>query len=210
MRKKRKTISGIGPDKYLSHEQRKQLLKWVRENADAHPSRRTETNLIIVELLLCCGLRAGELIALKLMDLPGVHGKAAVLVKRGKGNKQRTVSIGNELVQRLSWYITRHRKKSRIGSPLFVSEGRGRQISYYSLWSKVRIMGARAGIGRLHPHMLRHTSAGIAYQATHDPALVRDRLGHKSMVTTEIYMSMFDSTREKREQAVTSEIFSNL
>lgn len=58
----------------------------------------------------------------------------------------------------------------------------------------------RAGLGKLHPHQLRHTFAKHLYDATGDIRLVSGLLDHKSIATTQIYIGAMDRQEDTYSQ----------
>ena len=67
-----------------------------------------------------------------------------------------------------------------------VSE-RGKKIIYRSIYAKIKRIGEQAGVGKLHPHMLRHTYLTRLYNVEKDLRFVQDQAGHASPTTTAIY-----------------------
>lgn len=58
----------------------------------------------------------------------------------------------------------------------------------------------RAGLGKMHPHQLRHTFAKHLYDATGDIRLVSGLLDHKSIATTQIYIGAMDRQEDTYSQ----------
>ena len=200
MKKKTKHRGGLTPDKYLSKNQLKKLRRHVRDMADAARARGSYRNIVnelVIELLVNTGLRASELCKLNIADLPVSHGKDSVWVRNGKGNVVRTVDINESLKKRIARYVKLHRKNSKPNSPLLLSEWDGR-MSYQGLYTRIKRIGERAGIGKLHPHMLRHTYLTRLYNVEKDLRFVQDQAGHASPTTTAIYAKT-DSESRKRQ-----------
>lgn len=187
--KRKRTRGPLAPDKYLSVDQLKQLKSYVKAQADLARNRhgyRAVMTATIVDVLLNSGLRAGELIQLRMGDMPHCHGKLIINVSEGKGCIQRSVQISSALAKRIETFVKRYRKATKPKSFLFINERRG-PLSYYSLYSRIRIIGRAAGIGRLSPHMFRHTYSMRWYAQTKDLFGLQDNLGHKDTRTTHIY-----------------------
>jgi site-specific recombinase XerD len=182
---KKKSCGGLPPDRYLSIEQIQQLRKHL-DQAKARGGCRAAVSGMIIDLLLNSGLRAAELSALQMRDLPHCHGKLIVDVREGKGCVRRFVQISSVLAKRIERFVRRYRKGAKPRSPLFVSE-QGSKLSYHCLHSRIRIVGRAAGIGRLTPHMLRHTYGTHWYGETKDLFGLQDQLGHADPRTTHIY-----------------------
>ncbi len=192
------------PDKHLSKVQLKKLRRHVRDMADAARARgsyRNIVNEIIIELLVSTGLRASELCNLNIADLPISHGKDSVWVRNGKGNVVRTIEINETLKNRIARYVKLHRKNSKPNDPLLLSEWGGR-ISYQGLYTRVKRIGEHAGIGKLHPHMLRHTYLTRLYNTEHDLRFVQDQAGHASPTTTAIYAKTDTESRKRQVESL--------
>jgi site-specific recombinase XerC len=207
--KRSKQRGGLAPDKYLSQTQLGKLRRHVKDKADLARMRggtRGVIDELIVELLVNTGLRASELCNLNLSDLPIKHGKDGIWVRDGKGNISRTVDISDKLKKRIERFVKIYRKGARSNSALLVSE-RGDRIIYRSIYSKIKRIGDQAGIGKLHPHMLRHTYLTRLYNVEKDLRFVQDQAGHASPTTTAIYAKTNNKARKRQVQALDDEDF---
>lgn len=205
--KTKKHTGGLTPDKYLSEAQLKKLRRYVRDKADAARTRgsyRSIVNELIVELLVGTGLRASELCQLNLADLPTAHGKDSVWVRNGKGGVVRTIDINDMLKGRLARFVKLYRKNAKPSSPLLKSEWRGR-ISYQGLYTRVKEIGKRSGVGKLHPHILRHTYLTRLYNTEKDLRFVQDQAGHASPTTTAIYAKTDNASRKRQVESLDDE-----
>ena len=208
-RKKAKKRGGLAPDKYLSETQLKKLRRYIRDKANLARMRAGSRGVIdelIVELLVNTGLRASELCNLNIGDLPARHGKDCIWVRDGKGKVSRTVDISEKLKKRLERFVKLYRKGARAKSALLVSE-RGDRIIYRSIYAKVKRIGEQAGIGKLHPHMLRHTYLTRLYNIEKDLRFVQDQAGHASPTTTAIYAKTNNKARRRQVAALDEEDF---
>jgi site-specific recombinase XerC len=208
-RKTAKKRGGLAPDKYLSEAQLKKLRQYVRDKADLARMRAGSRGVIdelIVELLVSTGLRASELCNLNIGDLPAKHGKDCIWVRDGKGKVTRTVDISEKLKKRLERFVKLYRKRARANSALLISE-RGDRIIYRSIYAKIKRIGEQAGVGKLHPHMLRHTYLTRLYNIEKDLRFVQDQAGHASPTTTAIYAKTNNTARRRQVQALDEEEF---
>ncbi len=205
MKKRAKTaVGGLPPEKYLTEQQQRRLLAYVKAQADIARYRNT-TRAIIDEMLvmvfLNTGLRANELCNLKLRDLPVTHDKKMIFVRAGKGKVVRVVEISERFCKKLEGFIGLYRKKAKPADYLFISE-RDTPLQYVSVYSKIVRIGKRAGIANLHPHALRHTYLTRLYNVGHDLRFVQDQAGHKSPITTAIYAQTDQESRRKQVNAL--------
>ena len=195
---------GLPPEKYLTEQQQRRLLAYVKAQADIARFRNTTRAIInemLVMLFLNTGLRAKELCDLRLRDLPVTHGKKMIFVRTGKRKTVRIVEISDRFCKKLEGFIELYRKKAKPADYLFINE-RGTPLQYISVYSKIKVIGKRAGIGYLHPHVLRHTYLTRLYNVKCDLRFVQDQAGHKSPITTAIYAKTDQVTRRKQVNAL--------
>jgi len=199
-----RTRGGLSPDKYLSRPQQRKLLLYIKAQADlsrARGSKRGVIDELICRLLIEAGFRANEVCNLRLRDLPVCHGKNSVWIESGKGNVSRTVEIPQRLTRAIRRFCRLCRKGAGPEDPLFVSS-KGRPICYMTLYQKIRRIGEKSGIGKLHPHMLRHTYATRLYAVEKDLLFVSDQLGHSNVSTTHIYAKTDSESRRNQVEKI--------
>lgn len=141
----------------------------------------------ILETLYSTGMRRSELIALNLDDVD--HSLGLVIIRQGKGRKDRVVPIGRRALQWLDKYLVDARP-SMLGESsdaLFLTT-RGNRFHPVNLTSRVRSYLDAAGIRRPGScHMLRHTAATLMLEGGADLRSIQTLLGHESLNTTQIY-----------------------
>ena len=143
----------------------------------------------ILELFYSAGLRVAELAA---ASDPELDLKAGTIRVRGKGRRERLGIVGSHARQALSrWLAVRRRfagpRRVASGQPLFINRFGGR-LSVRSIGRLLEKHLAVAGLGgRASPHTLRHSFATHLLDAGADIRSVQELLGHKSLVTTQIY-----------------------
>jgi integrase len=81
----------------------------------------------------------------------------------------------------------------------------GIRMIYRSIYEKIKKLGRQAGIGKLHPHMLRHTYGTRLYNIEQDLRFVQDQLGHASPNTTAIYAKTNAPARRRQLEALEAE-----
>ncbi len=135
----------------------------------------------LMELLYAGGLRAGEIVALRVEDLHLDQQRAQV---RGKGDKERVVPLGDAACAALETYLQRGRPslvRRGLQRAVFLSV-RGRPLTTQVVWSIVKAANADAS-----PHMLRHSCATHMVEHGADLRSVQTILGHADIATTQIY-----------------------
>ena len=145
-------------------------------------------NRAMVEMLYGCGLRASELVELKLSNLFLDVGFIKVI---GKGNKERLIPIGTSAIKFLKMYIENVRSHSRVvqGFQDYVFLNRfGKKLSRVYVFMIIKKLAAEAGIHKkISPHTFRHSFATHLIEGGADLRAVQEMLGHSSIITTEIY-----------------------
>ncbi|MDD2584867.1 MAG: site-specific tyrosine recombinase/integron integrase [Bacteroidales bacterium] len=144
-------------------------------------------NRAMIEVLYSCGLRATELITLKISDLFFKEGFIRVT---GKGSKQRLVPIGGPAIDSVQFYM-KIRKAGPIDEKnediLFLNR-RGKNLTREMLFLIVKKQAATAGVEKnISPHTFRHSFATHLVENGADLRAVQQMLGHESILTTEIY-----------------------
>ncbi|MDP1720249.1 MAG: tyrosine recombinase XerC [Candidatus Nanopelagicaceae bacterium] len=141
----------------------------------------------MVEVLYASGARVAELCGLNLLDIDYERQTLRVL---GKGNKERTIPIGNPAMTALKAWIKEGRPSLTIsvsGNAVFLG-ARGKRIDQRTVRTVVyTALSALEGVGRLGPHALRHSAATHLLEGGADLRTVQEILGHASLATTQIY-----------------------
>jgi integrase/recombinase XerD len=143
----------------------------------------------LFELIYSCGLRVSEVSAL---EIGSVYFEESILQVYGKGSKERYVPIGQMALQELKKYLELSRpvlaRKSKKTDALFLNF-RGERLTRKGIWKNLKTAGAMVGVDieKFSVHTLRHSFATHLLQNGADIRSVQELLGHKSIVTTEIY-----------------------
>jgi site-specific recombinase XerD len=133
----------------------------------------------LLELAYASGLRRAELAKLQIEDINLLSG--TLMVRRGKGGKDRLGMVGSKAVEALSAYIG-----TRTRGPVFLNR-RGKNLAAEAIGRVVRETGRRGGLA-VHPHMLRHSFATTLLNRGMDIRYIQELLGHVSVGTTQIYI----------------------
>jgi integrase/recombinase XerC len=142
----------------------------------------------ILETIYSAGLRVSELVGLDDADLDF---EAGVLRVRGKGRRERLTPVGSYALAALRrWLRVREvspREPTGALAPVFVNKF-GRRITTRSVARMLEKYLKLTGLdSRTTPHSLRHSFATHLLDRGADIRSVQELLGHKSLVTTQIY-----------------------
>lgn len=144
-------------------------------------------DVAMVELLYATGARVAELCGLDISDIDYDRQTIRVL---GKGNKERTIPLGNPAMKALNAWLKDGRdliKNSVSGNAVFLG-ARGKRIDQRAVRTVVyNALEAIEGIERMGPHALRHSAATHLLEGGADLRTVQEILGHASLATTQIY-----------------------
>lgn len=176
---------GVRVGNWLSIDQSRKLL--------ATPSGeqlREVRNRAVLAMLIGCGLRRAEIVAVKVEDfqLREEHWVLADLV--GKGGHMRTVPVPNWVKVSVDAWTRAAEFRSGILFRAIGKTGRihGGGFTAKVIWSIVRGAALDCGFGVLAPHDLRRTCARLCHQAGGELEQIQFLLGHVSIQTTERYL----------------------
>ena len=141
----------------------------------------------MLEILYASGARVSELCGLDLEDIDYARSTIRVL---GKGNKERTIPIGNPAMRALELWL-KNGRESLVGAKseraVFLG-ARGKRIDQRTVRTMVyHALAALEGVEKLGPHALRHSAATHLLEGGADLRTVQEILGHASLATTQIY-----------------------
>jgi integrase/recombinase XerD len=151
----------------------------------------------LLEVLYASGLRAGEIVGLRLENYLREEKLLRVI---GKGNRERVVPIGEKAMLALELWLAKGRPllvKPKTGGEIFLGE-HGRRLTTARVWQIVQQMAKLAGLQkRVWPHLLRHSFATHLLGHGADLRAIQEMLGHASLATTQVYTHV-DQARLKQ------------
>jgi len=151
----------------------------------------------IFETFYSTAMRRMELVNLQLDDLDCDRG--LIMIRQGKGRKDRVVPIGKRAIGWLEKYLYESRPRLlREASETVYLTRFGNTFNPVSLAQLVRHYLDANGISRRGAcHMLRHTTATLMMEGGADLRSLQTLLGHESLNTTQIYTHVtIDRLRE--------------
>ena len=144
-------------------------------------------NEAIITMFLYTGLRLRELLNLKFTDV--CMESEEILVRQGKGGKDRFVPLHPRLAIVLRGYIQEQKKTGKIGQWFFTSVRSEKQLNEKNIYRIFRTVSRASGI-KFTPHMLRHTFARLSIDADFNLFKLKEIMGHSCISTTQIYLSV--------------------
>ncbi|KKL93266.1 hypothetical protein LCGC14_1876430, partial [marine sediment metagenome] len=170
-----------------------QLLEAPDTERDIHAPR----DRAILTLLYATGMRASELVGLKITDLNNRIGVVRVL---GKGSKERIIPVAEEAIRVVEGYLQHFRSLLARGhdeGSLFLSRT-GKKLIREDIFRIVVKYIKRICVRRnVTPHTLRHSFATQLLRGGADLRSVQEMLGHQNLSTTQIYTHL--TTRRLKE-----------
>jgi site-specific recombinase XerD len=145
-------------------------------------------NYVIILTFLDTGIRLSELINLTINDVNLI--KRSLLIRSGKGDKDREVYMGKELTKAMAQYI---KKRGFIPyeDKLFITKS-GNSLSPRTIQKIFKKLAKKAHIEstRCSPHTLRHTFATNFIRNGGDVFTLQRILGHSDIETCMIYVHL--------------------
>ena len=142
----------------------------------------------IFKVMLRCGLRVEEVANVSLRAL--YLKRRLILVKDGKGSKDRVVYISDDAYEALVKYL-RSRPPSKARKLFLVEKGiyKGSPLSVRGIQKRMEYYARKAKV-KSSCHHLRHTMATQLLNADMDLVSIQDLLGHSRIGTTERYIKV--------------------
>lgn len=169
----------------LSKKQAMELLEIVCNYPYGYRFLRFRNHAIFA-VFLFAGLRKGELLSLKLVDVD--LDNLSVFVRQGKGAKDRVVPITGTLACILDKYLKERKRLNKTCPEFFTSLNRNLGYTDSGLKRLVRKIRIASGIP-FSVHKLRHTFATLMLEGGCDIYSLSRMMGHADIKTTTIYLA---------------------
>lgn len=136
-------------------------------------------DLAIIDMLASTGMRIGELVLLNKADIDFDQRESIVL---GKGDKERIVYFDARTKIHLQCYLA---SRTDSNAALFVSlKTPNSRLKINGIEVRLRLLGKRLGISKVHPHKFRRTLATMAIDKGMPIEQLQRLLGHQRIDTT--------------------------
>lgn len=144
-------------------------------------------NEAMIYFLVFTGLRLQELLDLEVVDLN--ISSQEVLVRQGKGQKDRMVPIHPRLLPILRNYLSERKSRQNFGRHLFTGVQSEKPLSGKNIRIICKKLSRDTNI-YFTPHMLRHTFGRLLVEADVDIFKIKELMGHSAVTTTQGYLSV--------------------
>ena len=143
------------------------------------------TEKLLIQVFYQTGMRLSELIHLKNIQVdPG----GSTLRVFGKGNKERIIPVGRELMENIRNYQKQKRETGRNTTETLLVNAEGKPLYVKYAYLAVRKwLSLVTTIGKKSPHVLRHSFATHLMNHGADLNAVKELLGHSSLAATQLY-----------------------
>lgn len=169
----------------LSLQEAERMVELVG-NARSGSRFQRSRNHALLTTCLYAGLRRSELLRLAVSDLD-LEGRS-LLVRQGKGSKDRYVPLHPTLVGVLRRYLDDRHRAGKSCAELFTSVRRNEGLTADGLRQVVKSLERTAQL-RFHLHTLRHTFATLMLEGGCDIFALSRMMGHGDIKTTTIYLA---------------------
>lgn len=170
----------------IPREEQAMLIQYIAEHSenDGYP--------IAVALTLECALRRDEVTNVRKSGFQFARWKSDLLrdssspcelIVKGKGNKERTVIVSKDLMISIVNFLDKVQ-----GDRLFNFNGGRLYRKFYQACKHLGFVKEN-GRPKYHPHSLRHTQSTQWYEEGVDIMEIKERLGHVSVATTQLYIN---------------------
>lgn len=191
-----RTIENKKIDPELIHRpKRSKVLPNVLSKEEVKAILNAHTNLkhkAMLSLIYSCGLRCGELLALKPENIDSKRG--VIIIKQAKGRKDRIAPLSQKMIDMLREYYTASKPKNY----LFEGQKEGETYDERSLQKVLKQAIEKVKIAKpVTLHWLRHSYATHLLENGTDLRYIQEILGHRSSKTTEIYTHVSTKSIQK-------------
>lgn len=169
---------------------RKQVGSLLRHHYPSNHAKNTLSkkeirDRALLEILFGTGMRVSEVSNL---PVAAVDLSSDRIWVAGKGNRERVIPI---VSAELSAALKEHIRSNADSRSKFLFNNRaGRRLSEQSIRNILRKAATTLKLGRITPHMLRHTVGTLLLEQGVDLRHIQRLLGHSSIVTTTIYVDV--------------------
>ncbi|MBK5270523.1 MAG: tyrosine-type recombinase/integrase [Bacteroidia bacterium] len=167
---------------FIKESETKKLIESLSHSTE---DWKTLNARMLITIYYYTGMRLTELITLKEKQVDFSRSQIKVL---GKGNKERILPVGKEIIEMVREYQKLKKKKfGQTDDALMVTEKGKKLYPKYAYLIVNRLLGQTTTLDKKSPHILRHTFATHLMNNGADLNAVKELLGHSSLAATQVY-----------------------
>jgi site-specific recombinase XerD len=170
------------------------------EACDSDDSRKGVRDVALFAVLYGSGLRRAEIVALDLADYD--QEGSALVIRAGKGNKDRIVYVSDEVKDVLALWLD---LRGSEPGPMFLPIRKGggiemRRMTEQAIFFVLNARAKQAGVQNVSPHDFRYTFISDLLDAGADISTVQKLAGHANITTTQRYDRRGEDAKRKVAQ----------
>lgn len=181
----------------LSHDDLRRLVGVLEKDAQGAMRKTGQRDRALILSMLDTGARVSEICALTVGDYSPRTGR--LLIRHGKGDKERFVVVGARTQEAISAWMDR-RGQCTKASPLFASNSTGKHLRRDSIKHLFARLGKRAGVDNFHPHRMRHTFAVNFLRNGGNVMTLQMLLGHTDLSMSRRYVALAEQDIDAARQ----------
>jgi integrase/recombinase XerC len=168
---------------FINEKDLAELTKSLDRNTEDWDGLNTK---MLITVFYSTGMRLSELINLKERQVDFSRKQLKIL---GKGNKERIIPAGVELLEVIKDYINEKRKMFDKSDDVLLVSSKGKKLYPKYAYSLVRsiLTNEIKTLDKKSPHVLRHTFATHLMNNGANLDAVKELLGHASLASTQVY-----------------------
>jgi len=191
----------LTPDKFLNEYELGQMLSKAEDLCVLGESKKSKAMIrdaFLIQSAILTGLRNSELCDLMVTDLRIGNGQSHLIVRNGKGGKERIVHIGKQYKQILKRYLKWKMEHDELHPDAYLLRSeRSNKYSCSALWRRWNKYCDKT------LHSARHTNATLVFQASgSNLRMVQKQLGHSRITTTQIYADVMPQVMQENMTAM--------
>lgn len=172
-------------DRALNQQQIEKIMIAVIQNSQN--TFLKQRDLAIINVLLFCGIRRGELLGLKVTDIDFAKCTLRVAGETSKSKVSRHVPLNRVVLQNLDEYMLARKQRGLQCEYVWVSDTKDAKLTEHGLKHWVKRISRWSGV-KFHVHQFRHSFAcGLAKQRT-NVVMIQKLLGHTDLRMTQTYL----------------------
>jgi integrase len=173
--------------KYLDRGDIEKILVAIQFNIEWKSDFVRTRNLAVMSIAFNCGLRRGELLGLKMLDIDLIRNGVTVRSETSKSRTQRVVPLNTRVLKDLNDYLAKRQQRRYTTEYLWAAESSDAKFTEYGLEHAIKTISRESGV-KFHIHQCRHTfSVNFLHNSGHNSFKLQALLGHKSIVSSAVY-----------------------